>query len=99
MNSSARVVCSGCLRSVEISGSSEERASSECPHCGSLIETDLSQLDSPSQRDSGEAELDTPTGSPSALVTRLSETVDWARNWAAWLAGVAGAVPASRAAG
>jgi hypothetical protein len=82
MNSSARVVCSGCLRSVEISGSSEERASSECPHCGSLIETDLSQLDSPSQRDSGEAELDTPTGSPGALVTRLSETVDWARNWA-----------------
>ena len=82
MNSSARVVCSGCLRSVELSGGSEERASSECPHCGSLIQTDSSQLDSPIPSDSGEAGLVTPTGSPGSLVTRISEAANWAKNWA-----------------
>ena len=46
MNPTARVVCSGCLRSVELNGGSEDRASSECPHCGSLIQTDSSQHDS-----------------------------------------------------
>jgi eukaryotic-like serine/threonine-protein kinase len=79
MNSSARVVCSGCLRSVEISGGSEERASSECPHCGSLIETDSSHFDSVSPSDSADAELATSTG---ALATRISEAVTWAKNWA-----------------
>ena len=82
MNSSARVVCSGCLRSVELGGGSEERASSECPHCGSLIQTDSSQLDSPSPSDSAEGELVTPTGSPGSLVTRISEAANWAKNWA-----------------
>ncbi len=82
MNSSARVVCSGCLRSVELSGGSDERASSECPHCGSLIQTDSRQLDSPSPSESAETGLVTPTGSPGALVTRISEAANWAKNWA-----------------
>ena len=45
MNPSVRVVCGGCLRSVELSGSAEERGSSECPYCGSLVRSDSSQSD------------------------------------------------------
>jgi eukaryotic-like serine/threonine-protein kinase len=82
MNSSARVVCSGCLRSVELFDGSQDRASSECPHCGSLIQTDSRHFDSASPSESGEAEVVTPRGSAGSLVTRVSETVDWAKNWA-----------------
>jgi eukaryotic-like serine/threonine-protein kinase len=82
MNPSARVVCNGCLRSVELSGGSEDRASSECPHCGSLIQIDSRGLDSPGLSDSGDAEQATPNASAGNLVTRITERVDWAKNWA-----------------
>jgi eukaryotic-like serine/threonine-protein kinase len=82
MNPSARVVCSGCLRSVELTDGSQDRASSECPHCGSVIQTESHQFDSASPSESGEAERVTPAGSAGSMVTRISETVDWAKNWA-----------------
>jgi eukaryotic-like serine/threonine-protein kinase len=82
MNPGVRVVCNGCLRSVELSGGSEARPSNECPYCGSLIQADSSQLDSSSPMDLGEAEPETPTSLPRTLATRIGETVDWTKNWA-----------------
>ncbi len=82
MNPVVRVVCSGCLRSVELSGGSEARAGGECPHCGSLIKTDSSQFDSSSPSDSVEGDADYPMRASASLVTRIGETVDWTKNWA-----------------
>ncbi len=82
MNPSARVVCSGCLRSVELTGGLEDRASGECPHCGSLVQADSSGHDLSCRSDSADGEMGTADGSPNNLVTRISETVDWAKNWA-----------------
>jgi serine/threonine protein kinase len=82
MNPVVRVVCNGCLRSVELSGGSEARASNECPYCGSLIQTDSSQLDSSSPSDSGGADADASTNLSATLATRIGETVDWTKNWA-----------------
>lgn len=82
MDPLVRIVCRGCLRSVELSGGSEARASSECPYCGSLIQTDSSGVDSPGGVDSGEGDAVTPTSLSASLVTRISEAVDWTKNWA-----------------
>jgi eukaryotic-like serine/threonine-protein kinase len=83
MNPSVRVVCGGCLRSVELSGSSAERGSSACPHCGSLVLSDSSQTDATrepkSQFRDSEGLSSLPRPSPAGMGARAQWVTNWAR--------------------
>ncbi len=85
MNPSVRVVCGSCLRSLEFSGSSEERGMSLCPHCGSFIPIDSSQFEATSEPEPEIRNSVTPTSLPEAVpkVQRIGSTSDeWVTNWA-----------------
>ena len=82
MNPVVRVVCNGCLRSVELRGGSEGAASNECPYCGSLIQTDSSQVDSSSPSDSGGWMRTHRRTCRRHWRRENGETVDWIKNWA-----------------
>ena len=82
MNPAVRVVCGGCLRSVELSGGSEALASSKCPHCGSLVGADWSQTDASSETDSGQVDSSTPKSVSRPLPNKAGGTVEWVTNWA-----------------
>ena len=47
MKASVRMVCGGCLRSVEMSFAAAESAANRCPYCGGLIDSHSSQMQSP----------------------------------------------------
>jgi eukaryotic-like serine/threonine-protein kinase len=75
MNASVRMVCGGCLRSVEISFGATDSVANRCPYCGGLVESHLSQIRSPRE----ESEVSTVT-SPPAL-TDIGQTIDWVKTW------------------
>ena len=85
MNPSVRVVCGSCLRSLEFSGSSEERGMSLCPHCGSYIPIDSSQFDATSEPEPGDQEFRDADqlARGCATVQRIGSTsAEWVTNWA-----------------
>ncbi len=84
MNPSVRVVCGGCLKSVEVCGSSEERGSSECPYCGSLVHSDSSQTDETCEPNLEGGDSERPSSLPEAApaVRQIgSTTAEWVTNW------------------
>jgi eukaryotic-like serine/threonine-protein kinase len=76
MKASVRMVCGGCLRSVEVSAASTGTASNRCPHCDGPIESQVSQVNPAS----GEDETP-PTVTPS-LATEIGGPIDWVQTWA-----------------
>jgi hypothetical protein len=77
MKPSVRVVCGGCLRSVELSATPTGSESNRCPHCEGQIDSKTSQeVDSVIAED-----LSTPTVTPS-LATEIGGPTDWAQTWA-----------------
>jgi eukaryotic-like serine/threonine-protein kinase len=75
MNASVRMVCGGCLRSVEISFGATDSVANRCPYCGGLVESHLSQIRSPRE----ESEVSTVTSAPA--LTDVGQTIDWAKTW------------------
>jgi serine/threonine protein kinase len=75
MNASVRMVCGGCLRSVEMSFAGAEIAANRCPYCGGLVDGQSSQIQSPS----ADGEASTMMASPAA--TDVGETIDWTKTW------------------
>jgi eukaryotic-like serine/threonine-protein kinase len=75
MNASVRMVCGGCLRSVEVSSGTAENGTNRCPFCGGLIDSHSSQIQSPGE----DGEVSTVT-SPPAL-TDVGQTIDWVKTW------------------
>jgi serine/threonine protein kinase len=83
MNSPVRVVCEGCLRSLEIgpdSGPGEENA---CPHCGFRIDGGMSETRS------SEAVTRVPGQPDDSETTDGPQPIDWA---AAWTRGTLGSL-------
>ncbi len=83
MNSPIRVVCEGCLRSVEIGSDSRTSDEFPCPHCGRTVDNRLSPV-APS-----EAKTHVPHRPGSSETTDSPETIDWT---AAWTRGTLGAL-------
>ena len=75
MKASVRMVCDGCLRSVEMSFGTAESAANRCPYCGGLVDSHSSQMQPPS--DDGDAS--TLTTLPAAM--NVGETIDWVKTW------------------
>src|SRR5689334_5038333 len=70
-----RVVCEGCLRSVEVPGDGTDSGASRCPHCGRVV-------DNPSSRvGSSEADSQSPKSPPDSQSTELGEKINWYRTW------------------
>jgi serine/threonine protein kinase len=75
MNSPIRVVCEGCLRSLELALGYVTNVEAACPFCGRRIESGMSQ-NGPS-----EAETHVPLDPPESETTDGLETIDWAAAW------------------
>jgi hypothetical protein len=71
-----RVVCEGCLRSVEIPTEGTDAGESRCPHCGRALD----HLSSRSQSSGAGAE--SPRSPSESASTEISETIDWFHAWA-----------------
>jgi eukaryotic-like serine/threonine-protein kinase len=76
MKASVRMVCGGCLRSVEVSAASTGTPSNRCPHCDGPIESQLSQ-DNPASE-----EAQTPPTVTPSLATEIGGPIDWVQTWA-----------------
>src|SRR5215471_14629438 len=72
MKSPIRVVCEGCLRSVELALDFVLTEGTECPFCGRRLDR------STAERGSSEADTHVPDGPD---VTDGPETIDWAAAW------------------
>jgi eukaryotic-like serine/threonine-protein kinase len=75
MNGPLRVVCRGCLRSVELDAGGGCAEKSVCPYCGGPIDSRSSPADS---------EMDDPSpgaSPPSSDLTGNAPTIDWAQTW------------------
>ena len=83
MNSPIRVVCEGCLRSVELGSDSRTSDEFPCPHCGRTVDSRLSPV-APS-----DAETHIPHRPGTGETTESPETIDWT---AAWTRGTLGAL-------
>jgi eukaryotic-like serine/threonine-protein kinase len=75
MNPAIRMVCGGCLRSVDIPGDAVDSAGNLCPYCGGPIDSRTSPIDSPEVGLCGRANQ---TGSGR---TEHGESIDWAKTW------------------
>ena len=75
MNPAIRMVCGGCLRSVDIPGDAMDSAGNLCPYCGGPIDSRSSPIDSPLVGLCGRA---SQTGSGR---TEHAESIDWAKTW------------------
>ena len=76
MGPMVRVVCEGCLRSVEIPTEGTDSAESRCPYCGRA-------LDNPSSRSrSSGADPEAPKSANESPSTEVHETIDWFHAWA-----------------
>ena len=73
MNASVRMVCGGCLRSVEVSAGATGSSTTPCPYCGGQIDSHSSQIEPASEVASAS------TASPH---TEMAETTDWVKTWA-----------------
>jgi eukaryotic-like serine/threonine-protein kinase len=76
MKASVRMVCGGCLRSVDVSATSTGTPSNRCPHCDGPVESHLSQVNTASAEDESP-----PTVTPS-LATEIGGPIDWGQTWA-----------------
>lgn len=74
MGPPVRVVCRGCLRSVEISGGADAPSAGDCPYCGQPVDSRLAKGDPTAGPDLG---LD----SPGATLDEPDDAVDWAATW------------------
>ncbi len=70
-----RVVCEGCLRSVELGSDSSPESALPCPHCGRLVDSRLSRV----TPDEDETRIRRPEAD--SEVTDPPETIDWATAW------------------
>jgi eukaryotic-like serine/threonine-protein kinase len=75
MNASVRMVCGGCLRSVEVSSGMAEKGAAQCPFCGGLIDSHSSQIQSPGEN----GDVSTVTSPP--VLTDSGQTIDWVKTW------------------
>jgi eukaryotic-like serine/threonine-protein kinase len=75
MNPSVRVVCGGCLRSVELRSGATGSESGRCPHCGGPVDSKSSQIE-PSGGESAEH-----ASSPAEPPNEIPETTDWVKTW------------------
>jgi serine/threonine protein kinase len=75
MKALVRMVCGGCLRSVEMSFVEGESAANLCPYCGGLVDSRSSQMQSPSD----DGETSTVTTLPPGPA--IGETIDWVKTW------------------
>lgn len=69
-----RVVCEGCLRSVELGSDSSPTSAMPCPHCGRLVDSRLSRV----TPDEDETHIRPAADSE---ITEPPETIDWATAW------------------
>jgi eukaryotic-like serine/threonine-protein kinase len=76
MKALVRMVCGGCLRSVEVSATSTGTPSNRCPHCDGPVESHLSHVNTASAEDESP-----PTVTPS-LATEIGGPIDWGQTWA-----------------
>ena len=84
MNPSVRVVCTGCLRSVELRSDATRSAASRCPHCGGSVDSKSSQIER-----SGEDAHDQPIAA-GERDNEILETTDWVgagrvAHWGRWV--------------
>ena len=95
MSSPVRVVCRGCLRSVEVgSGDGDDvQLSGDCPHCGQPLDDRSPRSGSTLDGGGSDDSIDHGGGSTS------SSSSDWAATWSQGVARHARPVPAPRAAG
>ncbi len=78
MNPSVRVVCRGCLRSVEKSSGAKGSDAGRCPFCGDRLDSRASQSDLAAGSD-----WIAPVGAGSSgAPTEIRETIDWVKTWA-----------------
>ena len=75
MNAPIRVVCEGCLRSVEFAPDGSLANDNGCPFCGHRIESRTSEV-GPS-----DAETCVPPKASGSRTTDTPETIDWATAW------------------
>jgi eukaryotic-like serine/threonine-protein kinase len=75
MEPTVRIVCEGCLRSLEIAGEETNFGESRCPFCGHPIGSQTSRT--------GPEELGTasPQSRTDSQLTEISETIDWFSAW------------------
>ena len=75
MEPAVRIVCEGCLRSVEILTAERNIGGVTCPYCGNLLrsETDPSS--------SKELEISAPQNCPKSANSDGGETIDWFGAW------------------
>ncbi len=69
-----RVVCEGCLRSVELGSEASPISAMPCPHCGRLVDSRLSRV----TPDEDETRIRT---APDSEVTDSPEMIDWTTAW------------------
>jgi eukaryotic-like serine/threonine-protein kinase len=75
MSPSVRMVCRGCLRSVDVQGDALEPAATLCPYCGGPIDSQASPLESSGMSLGGGAIDCGPER------TEHCESIDWAKTW------------------
>ncbi len=75
MGATVRVVCDGCLRSVELAMEGPDSAESRCPYCGRLVESRTSRI-GPS-----ESETEDTPGPPESQLTEAAEPINWFTTW------------------
>src|SRR5262249_39129503 len=75
MNSPMRVVCSGCLRSIEVGSENGPVEENACPFCGYRIDSGASETAS------SEAQTRVPSHPRESETTDGHPTIDWADAW------------------
>ncbi len=70
-----RVVCEGCLRSVELGSDSSPEPALPCPYCGRLVDSQLGPVTSE------QPETRVRTRPADSDTTDATETIDWATAW------------------
>jgi eukaryotic-like serine/threonine-protein kinase len=75
MGSPIRMVCGGCLRSVEVVPGDESEGSNSCPYCGGLIDSAVVESEPMTRFTAGRGQSD------EAEVRSSETTSDWAGTW------------------
>ncbi len=76
-----RVVCSSCLKSVEVSAESNGLTAGPCPHCGGRIDSIPSPPGDSSQTDPSRDVGGTVTKDPGSGPTVAGDASDWVKTW------------------
>ena len=75
MKASVRMVCGGCLRSVDMSAAATGTPSNRCPHCDGPIESQLSQVNAGERGSRDPAHVDPLAGDRNWRCDRLGPDV------------------------